>query len=227
MWVLYKINAGSIYVVVCGCNLREFICNSIKCALPQIAGEGKHVCLVYECEMFAIPSCSQLECVAHAALYSVCCVYASLSCNFLWRAFTQYAAFANIRAFRIFANHNEVMRRGVSGCRACKWATIDIQVQLKTHLEQQPALNYARRYTRRANRAEQDGIKIAQLRKRLVRQHFAVAQISRATQIEIACLKVGSSSTQHFERLNYDLWANAVTTNNCNAMLLARLSRCF
>jgi hypothetical protein len=77
----------------------------------------------------------------------------------LWRSFTQHATFADIWPFGVFTNHNKVMRRCVSGCRACKWSTIDIQVQLKTHLEQQPTLNHTRRYARRANCAKQDRIK--------------------------------------------------------------------
>ena len=214
-------------MVVCSCHLRKFFCNTIKCALPQIARKSKHVCLVHESEMFASTCCSQLKCVAHATLYAVRSIDAALRCHFIWRAFAQHATFANIWPFRIFANHNEVMRRGVSRCSACKWSTIDVQVQLKTHLEQQPALNYARRHTRRANSAKQDRIKVAQLRQRRVRQHFTIAQISCATQIKIGCLKLRASSTQNFERLLHDFWSNAVATNDSNAMLLARWCSCF
>ena len=172
--------------------------------------------------MFARASCSQLKCVTHAAFYAVCRIYASLRCYFLWSTFSQYTAFANIWPFSVFANHNEVMRRGVPRCRACKRSTIDVQVQLKAHLEQKSTLNNTGRHARSTHSAKQDGIKVAQLRKRLVRQHLTVAQIPRATQIKIGCLKLRTSSTQYFERLNDNFGANAVTTNDCNAMLLAR-----
>ena len=188
MWVLHKINAGGINMVVRSCHLRKLFCNTIKGALPQITSKREHVCFVHQREMLASSCCSQLKCVAHATLYAVCSIDAALRCNFLWRTFAQHTAFTNIWPFGVFANHNEVVRRSVPRCRARKWSTIDVQVQLKTHLEQQPTLNHTRRHTRRANSAKQDRIKVAQLRQRRVRQHFTIAQISRATQIKISCL---------------------------------------
>ena len=62
----------------------------------------------------------------------------------------------------------------VAGGGAHERALVDVQVELEPHLQQQPALDDARRDLRRADCAEQDRVEIAQRVQRVVAEDLAV-----------------------------------------------------
>ena len=69
--------------------------------------------------------------------------------------------------------------------RADERALVDVEVELEAHLQQQAALDDARRHLRRADGAEQDGVEAAQLVERRVGEDLAVAQVARAAEVEV------------------------------------------
>ena len=166
-------------MVVRSTHLRKLFSNFVKRALPQIAGKCKHVGFVYEREMFTLALCSKLECITHTSLYAMCSVDTALSCNFKRRSLAQHTTFTNIWAFGVFTNDNKIVRLRVARCNARKWSLVDVQIKFETHLQQQSALDYARWHSRCTNRTKQDRVKAAQFGKRGVRQHFAIAQVTR------------------------------------------------
>ena len=209
-------------MVVRSCNLRKVFGNLVEGALPQIAGKREHVGFVHQCQVLARARGGKFECVTHATLYAARSVHTSLRCNFVRCPLTQHAAFACVRTFCVFANYYKLVWRGVAWCSSRERALIDIQVQFKTHLQQQPAFDNTWRHIGGADCAQQNRIKLAKLIERCIRQHFAVAQIPRATQIKRGEIQLHAGSINNFQRLGNNFWPNSIATNYGNTMSLFR-----
>ena len=100
-------------------------------------------------------------------------------------ALAQRATLADVRALGVLADDDERVRPIVPGGGADERPLVDVQVELEAHLEQQAALDHARRHVGRADRAEQDRIEPAQLVERRVGEDLAVAQVAGAAEIEL------------------------------------------
>ena len=218
MWILHEIDARSIDMVVRGSDVRVFACHEIERALPQIAGEREHVCLVHERHVLALASVRELEGVTNTALDAHACVDTSLRCHLVCGSTAQDAAFTHIRPFGVLANHDEIVWLGVSGRDTFERPLIDIQIELEAHFQKQPSLDHAWRNIRSTDRAEQNRIECAQLRQCVIGKNFAVAQISRTSKVEINRVDVDTGSANHFHCFGCDLRSNTVSADQRNAM---------
>jgi hypothetical protein len=95
---------------------------------------------------------------------------------------------------------------------------VDVQVELEAHLEQQPPLDHARRDLRRPDGAEEDGVETTELVERLVGQHFTVAQVAPAAEVELGGIEGDAGRPQHLQRLGRHLGADAVAPDDRDSM---------
>ena len=107
-----------------------------------------------------------------------------------------------------------VVRPIVPGGGADERTLVDVQVELEAHLEQQAALDHARRHVGRADRAEQDRIELAQLVERRVGEDLAVAQVAGAAEVELGGRDVDAGGPHHLDRLGGDLRTDAVAADH-------------
>ena len=115
------------------------------------------LCTSVTCSARSRPA-RQLERVADAALDAHPCVDRALRGDLVRRALAQHAALADVRALGVLADDDEVVRLGATGRGAGERPLVDVEVEVEAHLQQQPALDDARRHLGRADRAEQDGV---------------------------------------------------------------------
>ena len=184
-------------MVVCSFYLREIFGNNVERALPQIARVSKHVCFVHQGHMLTLALHGKFKCVTHTTLYTHACIRAALRCYFVWCTAAQYATFANIWAFSVFTNHNKIVDCSFSWGNAHERTLVHIQVELETHLQQQPTFNDARGYIGGAHSAQQDGVEVAQLLEHGVGQDFPVAQIALPAKVEIGCFNGHARGAHH------------------------------
>src|SRR6185437_1665642 len=85
---------------------------------------------------------------------------------------------------------------------------VDVVVQLKTHTQQQASLQYAAGNRRVADRAEQDGVVLAQLGDHGVRQHLAGRVETPRTEVVLGLIHPRQDHIENLERLRDDLGAN-------------------
>ena len=209
-------------MVVRSCNLRKVFGNLVEGALPQITGKRQHVGFVHQRQVLARACGCKFECVTHTTLYAARSVHTSLCRNFVRCPLAQHAAFARVRTFCVFANHNKLVWRGVAWRSSRERTLIDVQVQFETHLQQQATFDNTWRHIGSANSAQQNRIKLAKLIERCVRQHFTVAQIPRTTQIKRGEIQLHTGSINNFQRLGNNFWPNSIATNYGNTMSLFR-----
>jgi hypothetical protein len=107
-----------------------------------------------------------------------------LRSNLVRRALAQEATLADVRAFGVLADDDEVMRRLVTGRSADERPLIHVQVELEAHLQQQAAFDDTGRHFGRTDGAEQDRVEAPQLVEHRVRQDRPVAQVARAAEVE-------------------------------------------
>ncbi|MEY3483045.1 MAG: hypothetical protein RLZ40_1088 [Actinomycetota bacterium] len=110
------------------------------------------------------------------------------------------------------------MRLGVSWCSTSEGSLVDVQVEAETQFQEQPALDNTRRHAGRTDRTKEDGIKRAKRLESLVAQHFAVAQVSRTTEVKKRGVELDTCGAHHLERFGKHLGADAVAANHCHAM---------
>ena len=147
--------------------------------------------------MLALALHGKFKRVTHATLNTHARVGAALCCYFMWSATAQYATFTNIWAFGVFTNDHEVVHCGFARSHADEWTLVHIQVELETHLQQQPTLDDARGYIGGAYSAQQDGVEVAQLLEHGVGQDFPVAQIALPAEVEIGCFNGHARGADH------------------------------
>ena len=117
-------------MVVRSCNLWKVFGNLVEGALSQIAGKREHVGFVHQCQVLARARGGKFECVTHTTLYTARSVHTSLRCNFVRCPLTQHAAFACIRTFCVFANHNKLVRHwccAVGQPQPCAHRPVDVR----------------------------------------------------------------------------------------------------
>ena len=145
-------------------------------------------------------------------------VDASLCCNFVWRATTQYSTFTHVRAFGVFADHDKIMRSDMAWRNAGKWSLVDVQVKVETHLQQQATLDNARRHIWCSDCSQQNGIEATKFIQYAIGENLAVTQIAHAAQVEISGVDCHPSGAHYFYGFSRDFWSDSVPTNECNAM---------
>ena len=100
---------------------------------------------------------------------------------------------------------------------------VDIKVKFKPHLQQQATLNHTRWNARIADCPEKNRIKFAQFVEGFIREDLAIVEIPSPTEIEIFGLDCNSSGSHNLQCLRSDLWANAISPYNCNAIRHTRM----
>ena len=109
--------------------------NFIERSLPQVSRKGEHIGLVHERHVMSTRD-RKLERVTNRTLGTHARVDRTLGGNLVGCALAQHAALADIGAFGVFANDNEVMRKCSARCRSFEWTLVHIEIKLKTHLQQ-------------------------------------------------------------------------------------------
>ncbi len=99
------------------------------------------------------------------------------------------AAGARVQALGVLPDDDEVeVLEAVLAYRAADtgpqlgWPQVDVQVELEPQPQQQTALEHARRHGRRAHRAQQDRVGLAQFRQHRIGQHLARRQVVLAAE---------------------------------------------
>ena len=160
----------------------------------------------------------QFERVADAALDAHPGVDRTLRRDFVRRALAQHTALADVRPLRVLADHDEVVRLRVAGRGAGERPLVDVEVELETHLEQQPALDHAGRHVGCADRAEQDRVVLAQLVERGVAEDLAVAEVLAPPRSKSVGVELDTGGVDHLERLGRHLRPDPVAADHCNLM---------
>ena len=160
----------------------------------------------------------QLERVADAALDTHPGVDRALRRHLVRRALAQHAALADVRPLGVLADDDEVVRLRVTGRGAGERSLVDVEIELEPHLEQQPALDHARRHVGRADRAEQDRVELAQLVERGVAEDLAVAEVPGAAEVEVGGFELDARGVHDLERFGGHLRPDPVAADHCNLM---------
>ena len=218
MRILHEVNAGCVDVVVGGLHVGVLGRDLAERALPQVARERQHIGLVDQRQVTAFACAGQLEAVPDGALGSHTSVDRALGRDLVRRAFAHEAAFACVGAFGVLADDGEAV-----AVRKGEGAQIHVQIEFEAGLEQQPALDDARRDFGRADGAEQDGVEGAQLFQGLVVEHRAIAQVAVTAQLEFGRRDTGAGSGNHIERDRGDLGPNSVSPDDCDVMSHCRV----
>ena len=127
------------------------------------------------------------------------------------------AAGAGVEALGALADHHEVdlagldvgQRAGGAGPQPGR-AQVDVLVEVEAQLQQQAALEHARRHGRVADRAEQDRVVPGQLVEHRVGQHLAGAEVAGGAQVVLGGLAAGQDGVEDLEALRHHLGADAV-----------------
>ena len=209
---LHEVNACGIDMVVVGVNVRVFLSNLVKGALPEVSAEVQDVGLVAERQMLAFGSAGQIKGVTDSPLDTHTSVDRTLGCDLKWGVLPQDAAFTGIRALSILADHRHV--DAIFG--GDKRALVDVEVQLEPHLKKQASLDHTWWNARRANGANVNGIKAAPFLERRVAQDLAVAQITSAAEVIVDSLKLDASSGNYLKTFGNYLRADPVATHDHN-----------
>ena len=136
----------------------------------------------------------------------------------MWRALAQHATLANVRALGVLADHDEVVRFGVTRRGTDERPLVDVEVEIEAHLQQQPALDHARRNFGRADRTEQNGVEPTQLIEDRVRQDLAVTQVAGTAEVVAGGVDVDAGRPNDLQRLGRHLGADAVAADHRNSI---------
>ncbi len=149
---------------------------------------GQHVGLVHQRQPPA-PRGRELSGVPHAAPHPGPGVQRLLGRGLELGAPVHGPARARVQALGVLPDDDEVqVRQLVLADRAAHAGPqlgrpqVDVEVELEPQPQQQPALQHARRHLRGADRAEQDGVGLAQLGEHGVGQHLAGPQVVLAAE---------------------------------------------
>ena len=145
-------------------------------------------------------------------------VHRTLGGDLVRRTFAKDSALAHIRALRVLPDHDEVVRHGVTGRGTDERALIHVEVEVEAHLQQQTPLDHPRRYVGGTDGAKQDGIELAELVQRGVRQDLAVTQVPRPTQVVLGDIQLDSGGLDHLQCFGCHLGADAVAADHRNSI---------
>ena len=218
MRILDEVDAGRVDMVVGGLDTGVLGGDLVEGALPQVASEREHVRLVDQGDVAGRSGLGELEGVPDAALDTVTRVHRALGGHLLGRAPAKDTTLADIGPLGVLTDHHEVVGLGVPRRRARERPLIDEEIELETHLEQEPALDDPGRHPRVADRAEQDRVEAAEVIEDGIRQDLAVAQVTSTTEIEVAGLDVDTGGPHHPEGLSRHLRPDSVSSDDRDAM---------
>jgi hypothetical protein len=163
-----------------------------------------------------------LEGVPDHPLHAEGGVQADLGGHLLRGVTPQHAAVADVGALRALADAEHVHLAGL-GQRAADaveepgGAEVDVVVELEPELEQQSALQDARRHGGVADGAEQDRVLLAHLVEHGVGQQLTGPLPARRPQVVGGGLDVRGDRPQDLEALGHHLGTDAVSRDHCQA----------
>ncbi len=165
-------HAAGVDVVVVGLDVGIFAGHFLKRSPPQVVAVGQHVGLGDEREhlLGVVAAARELEGPADAALAALAGVDGRLAGDFVGRVLLQEAADAAIQVFGVLADDDEVdvcralvAERRLDAGKQLHRPQVDVLIELKSQLEQQAFFEDARRHVGMADRAQIDGVELAQL----------------------------------------------------------------
>ena len=222
MRVLHEVDAGRVDVVVRGLGVGKLGRDLVERPLPEVAGEGQHVRLVHEGDVATFAGLRQLERVPDTPFDTHPGVDRTLRGDLVRRSLPEHPALPHVRALGVLADHDEVVGAVEPWSGADEGPLVDVQVELEAHLEQQTALDHAGRNVGCADRAEQDRVVRPQRLEGLVTQDLTVAQVARATKVEVGRVEVDTCGSHDLERFGRDLGADPVATDDCDLVCHGR-----
>ena len=107
--------------------------------------------------------------------------------------------------------------KSMSRSREDERPLVDVEVEIEAHLQQQAALDDARRHVGRADGAEQQRVEASPLVDDLVGQHRAVAQVAGAAEVVVDGVEVDAGGAHDLQRLGDDLGTDAVAADDSDA----------
>src|SRR5204863_7181410 len=105
------------------------------------------------------------------------------------------------------AHHDEVDTVVEAARPGTERTQVHVQVECKTHAQQQAALQHTGRHVRCANRTEQNGVEVAQLFEHRVGQHLAGREVAAAAEVVVDGVDRDTRGTNDLQRLRDDLWS--------------------
>ena len=227
-----------IYVEVIHGNFGVLGVQRLDRAAPEVTGVDQHVVLMYVGQLLAGARVGLLEGVAHHALDAERGIDGHLGCDLVRRALADHTAVSAVQALGALADHEEVDLTGVGERRGntrvvLVGAQVDVVVQRKTQLKQQPALQHARWHGRIADRAEQDRVVLLDGFEILVGEGVTGCVPALSTEIVRRLFDSDVRTLQYsiecFEALGNNFGANSVAGNYgkingaCHEIRLARV----
>src|SRR6202011_1716716 len=132
----HQVHAGGVDVVVGRGDVGKLQGNLIEGSLPKVTCEGKHVGLVNQRQVPAVPGPGQIEGEPYAALHSEAGVDRSLGRDLGHGPPTQEASLAGIGALGVLSDHGDVNRDAGAGAGGGhKRPQVDVQIELEAHVQ--------------------------------------------------------------------------------------------
>ena len=209
---LHEIDAGRVDVVVSRLDVGELGRHFVERALPEIAGEGQHVRLVYEREMFAIAFVGQIERVTNTAFDTEPGVDRTLRRDLVRRALAQEAALARVGALGVLPDDDEV----VTAIGIDERPLVHVEIEIETHLQQESPLDDAGRHLRSTDRAHQERVEPSPLLDHLVGQDRAVPQVPSSTEVVVDRVQIDTRGAHDLQSLGDDLDTDAIASDDAN-----------
>jgi len=185
--ISYQENRGGVDVQVIHFYLGVFPRYFLDAATPQVPGVNQDVVFMHVGQ-FVAPGPGLFKGIANHAFDTVTSIHRNLGRDLLGSTLSHHTAVTAIQALGTFAHHHEVhvtgiRQRGGHSRIVLGRPQVHIVVKGETQLQQQPALQHARRHRGVPNRAQQDRVVSPQCRQGFIIQNDPVAVPTRRSQV--------------------------------------------